>query len=229
MCFSEEADGVVASHQFRGEVQRSRHFIEFILAMWVARPRSLLGPERLVLQRVSFRHAAVAEPERYRALFGPNVEFNAPVDALVLPRSMMDEPLFAGDPAAAQAFAGHLDMELGRLSTGSSPEAVRAQVVQLMRAGSAEAFDLGAVARRMAVSRRTLQRRSLEEGTSFRDLIDAARRDVALAELSRGASTVTDLAFLLGFSEHSAFSRAFRRWTGKSPVVYLRSAASAAR
>jgi AraC-like DNA-binding protein len=222
--FRDDPGGVVASHQLRGDLPRSRHFVEFILAMWVARLRSVLGADRVALQRACFRHAAEADPARYHALFGPHLEFEASMDALVLPRNLLDEPVASGDPTAAKAFEGHLDHELGKLSSASSPDAVRAQIVRLMRAGSEEAFDLGAIARRLAVSRRTLQRRLLEEGTTFRDLIDAARRDVALAELARGTSTVTDLAFLLGFSEHTAFSRAFRRWTGKSPVVYLRAA-----
>jgi AraC-like DNA-binding protein len=101
-------------------------------------------------------------------------------------------------------------------------------VAARLRAGAGDAGDIEAIARKMGVSRRTLQRRLADAGTSFRDAVDAARREVALAELARGASSMTDLAFLLGFSEHSAFARAFRRWTGKSPALWARSSLSPA-
>lgn len=216
--FGEDADTFVARHQFTGDLPRSRHFVEFVLAMWLARLRSVAG-ERVGFRRVCFRHPPGTDAGRYQAVFGGEVVFGAPIDALILPSALLDQPLAGADPATRQAFEAQLAQDLAALSS-SFPDRVRALIVGLMRSGSPEAFDIGGVARRLAVSRRTLQRRLSEDGRTFRDLLDDARRDVALAELARGASTVTDLAFLLGFSEHSAFSRAFRRWTGSSPAHY---------
>lgn len=218
----EEGEELLLRHRFAGDLPRSRHFVEFIMGMWVARVRPRVRPGTA---RVCLRGPPAVDRARYEAALGPAIDFGAPFDGIVLPRAALDEPLAAGDPAAAEAFAATLDQELCRLQAGSFPDTVRAQVIALMRAGSADAFDLAAVARRLKVSTRTLQRRLLAEGQSFRAVIDAARREVALSELGRGASTVTDLAFLLGFSEHSAFSRAFRRWTGKSPAAHLRALA----
>ncbi|MFO0548109.1 MAG: AraC family transcriptional regulator [Polyangiaceae bacterium] len=220
-----EVDGAfVAEHRFEGALPSSRHFEEFILAMWMTRLRMLVGGGVASAERVFFRHRAPRDTSAYVAIFGREPEFEANSNALVLPVELLDRPLASHDPAALRAFEAHLEEELARLPAASFPDGVRAQVVGLMRAGSTDAFDIEAVARRAALSRRTLQRRLSEHGTSFRSVIDAARREVALEELSRGAATVTDLAFLLGFSEHSAFSRAFRRWTGKSPAGYLKSA-----
>ncbi|MCY1013835.1 helix-turn-helix transcriptional regulator [Nannocystis pusilla] len=74
----------------------------------------------------------------------------------------------------------------------------------------------------MGTSERTMQRRLRQAGTSFRDVVDDVRREAALAQLGRRDATVTDIAFMLGFSDLSAFSRAFRRWTGASPSEYRR-------
>lgn len=219
--FREEGAALVVAHRFKGNLARSRPFIEFVLAMWSLRITSLAGAGSRLL-RVTFAHEAPPSPERDREHFGVDVEWGATEDSVVLARAGFDAALPAGDPATRAAFEAHLARELTALPSESLLERVRAHVVTLIREGSADAFDVDRVSRRLGLSRRTLQRRLLEHDTSFRDLVDLARRDVALAELRRGASTVTDLAFLLGFSENSAFSRAFRRWTGKTPAQYAR-------
>ena len=79
------------------------------------------------------------------------------------------------------------------------------------------AVSLASVARRLAMSERSLQRRLEAEGIGFAALIDAARRRRAESLLRSRDVSLTEIAFLLGFSEQSAFTRAFKRWTGKSP------------
>jgi AraC-like DNA-binding protein len=76
------------------------------------------------------------------------------------------------------------------------------------------------------MSRRTLARQLAEEGTSFEALLDEVRLGVALQGLTGSELNVQDVAFLLGYSETAAFSRAFRRWTGQSPAEYRKSAAA---
>jgi AraC-like DNA-binding protein len=79
------------------------------------------------------------------------------------------------------------------------------------------------VARRLGVSARTLQRRLGEQGTSFAAIVDEVRRDLARREVALGKRSFGEIAFLLGFSQASAFDRAFRRWTGSTPSAYRRS------
>ena len=85
-----------------------------------------------------------------------------------------------------------------------------------------EGEPLDRMARQVARSRRTIQRRLYQHGQSYRSLRDAVRRDAALDLLVNTRETCETIAAALGFSEPSAFSRAFRRWTGRSPDAYRR-------
>jgi AraC-like DNA-binding protein len=82
---------------------------------------------------------------------------------------------------------------------------------------------LGAVAAKLHMSPRSLQRRLRDEGTSFARVLSGLRHDLALRHLRNPQITIGDVAFLLGFSEVSAFHRAFKRWTGRTPAEHLRS------
>ncbi|MGG8407039.1 helix-turn-helix transcriptional regulator, partial [Streptomyces sp. 12297] len=79
---------------------------------------------------------------------------------------------------------------------------------------------LGEVAGRLAVSPATLRRRLGAEETSYQQLKDQVRRDAAIAGLAEGGEPIAELAARLGFSEDTAFHRAFRRWTGTTPGAY---------
>ena len=83
-----------------------------------------------------------------------------------------------------------------------------------------EVPSLATVASELAMSERSVQRSLSEDATSYREIVDAVRKDLALSHLSQPGRSATDVAFLLGFSEPSAFTRAFRRWTGSSPSQF---------
>src|SRR5262249_21828347 len=76
------------------------------------------------------------------------------------------------------------------------------------------------IARRLGMSPRTLQRHLAGEGTTFKDLVADARMQLARNYLAQRRVPVTEIAFVLGFADVSAFSRAFKRWTGQSPRAY---------
>ena len=76
------------------------------------------------------------------------------------------------------------------------------------------------MARRLHMSRRTLQRRLAEADTSYLRLVDDTRKDLALRYLEDASRSIMDVAFTLGFSQQSAFTRAFKRWTGVNPTEY---------
>ena len=78
------------------------------------------------------------------------------------------------------------------------------------------------LAPRLGMSIRTLQRRLRDWGHSFEDIVDTTRREIAMDRLARGTRSITEIAFLLGYSDLSHFTRAFRRWTGVTPSEFAR-------
>ena len=76
------------------------------------------------------------------------------------------------------------------------------------------------MARELNMSRRTLQRKLAETNTTYQKLVDDTRRDLALRYMEDPGKSITDVTFLVGFSGQSAFTRAFRRWTGMSPTLF---------
>jgi AraC-like DNA-binding protein len=87
--------------------------------------------------------------------------------------------------------------------------------------------EVGAVASALAMSPRALQRALKEEGSTFQGILDEARRAVAERELRSPGATAAEVALLLGYSESSAFTRGFRRWTGMTPSAWASRAVSA--
>lgn len=83
-------------------------------------------------------------------------------------------------------------------------------------------WDIDTVADQLAVSKRTLQNRLKEEQTSYLKLLDALKNKMAVRYLETAKGSICEIAFLLGFSEQSAFNHAFKRWTGKTPMEYLK-------
>lgn len=80
--------------------------------------------------------------------------------------------------------------------------------------------SLAEVASELAMSERSIQRSLTEEQTSYRQLVGDVRKHLAVEHVSRPGTSTTDVTFLLGFSEPSAFTRAFRRWTGTAPTAF---------
>ncbi|MCA9691514.1 MAG: AraC family transcriptional regulator [Myxococcales bacterium] len=164
------------------------------------------------------RHAPAGDPAEHRAFFGIDPEFEADTNAMTLAASTLALPVQArrGGPGSS-ALADAL--------LGGAPEddRVSARVRAALRAG----LSLGQrqrpeIAAQLGVSDRTLARRLQEEGTSFAELLDAVRHELARAHLERGQLAVYEVAFLLGYAEPSAFHRAFKRWTGVTPREYVR-------
>ncbi len=194
-----------------------RQDVEASAASVVRLLRAMLG-EGWAPRAVHFEHAAPADRAPYAKVLGGAVRFAQPGNAIVLDAAALDTPVGEADPHLLQIVERHLSAALAEAprTPDADPlvQSVREEVERALPSG-----DLGidAVARRLCVSPRTLQRRLGERGVGFRELVDEVRRGLALRHLRGGDGALTELAFRLGYSELSAFDRAFRRWTGTSP------------
>jgi AraC-like DNA-binding protein len=177
---------------------------------------------RAAFQQPAPAPAALAEFVR---VFDAPLAFGGPRDEVVAPRGVLDEPLPRADPA----LCAHLDRHLDVLLERTQPADLRARVCRLLADGlTGGPSDVEWVAERLHMSPRSLQRRLREAGTSFQVLLDALRRDLAMRYLAEGLS-LSEVAFLVGFTEPSNFHRAFKRWTGMTPAEARRQVAPGAR
>lgn len=193
---------------------------EIVLTQLVAYARDLLGP--FAPLRVCLRHAAPPRVDAHRAFFACPLEFRAQHDEVELPAGLLSRPPHSANPAMAQYFA--VVAEERGASLASTDLNLHVKRLMLERLPDGEP-SLRALARRLDLPARTLQARLKDEGTSVRALLEELRREHALRLLEQG-ETITAAAFALGFSETSAFSRAFRRWYGRAPRELLRAGSS---
>jgi AraC-like DNA-binding protein len=173
------------------------------------------------LSTVPFRIVSVdlthelADAAPYRAWFDAPIQTGAPVTQLVLPRASLASSLVTADPGLLAILTRAADDAAKR--TSSDPVLTQ-QVKRVLReALKTDDANVEHVARQLGLTTRSLQRRLKDEQTSFQVVREAVRRELATRYLDDNLS-IAEISFLLGFSEPSAFFRAFKRWTGLTPV-----------
>jgi AraC-like DNA-binding protein len=168
--------------------------------------------------RVAFIRPRPAPAHTYREIFGCPVDFDGPRIAIWFDAAAAARPVLSGNAELA-AEADKLSARyIDQLSPDSTAARVRSLLLKAMPSGE---FGRDAIARSLNQSSSTLQRRLRDEGSSYQELLDATRHELALDYLRQGRHSLVDVAFLLGFTDQSNFTRAFRRWTGKTPREYL--------
>lgn len=166
---------------------------------------------------VNLPHDDAGQPERYRAALGPGVCFNAPRLGVCLKRADAEAPLPGDNPELANANDLVAERYLASLDPARVATEVRELLVDMMPSGTVRQE---AIAQRMNRSLSTLQRQLANEGINFQQLRDETRRCLAEDYIRANELSLSQIAYLLGFSDQSNFSRAFKRWTGKSPRDY---------
>jgi AraC-like DNA-binding protein len=169
------------------------------------------------------RPADVSDHER--AFDGAVLRFNAPFRGFAFDKAYERAPCPGADPALHSMVRARLDSFVGQIARlRTMTTAVRRLVVQEMRRENSlsESALAERVAAALRMSRRTVSRKLEQEGTSFFAVADLVRREMALAYVLDRRLEMTEVAFLLGFSHVESFYRAFKRWTGDTPVAYRR-------
>jgi AraC-like DNA-binding protein len=214
---------VEAGDRWRFEIDVSRHAgvplqaVDAVAAICARQARALHAPRPCDPLAVEFARPAPADAAPYSRLFRAPVRFAAAANALEYARADLDAPLPAGNAELARGNDEVLVRYLARLEQSRLASRVQQALLDAMPDG---APSKAAVARTHGMSARNLQRRLAEEGTSFSALLADARVSLARTYVDEGRLSVTEIAFVLGFADTSAFSRAFKRWTGLSPRAY---------
>ncbi|MEP6859032.1 MAG: AraC family transcriptional regulator ligand-binding domain-containing protein [Deltaproteobacteria bacterium] len=200
---------VLHQHRVPG-VTRGPILTEFLFASFALRARAATG-ERFALRAVRFAHEREPTPE-HADVFRAPLAFGAPSDELELETAQLALPLISADPITSAALEAQVATLTATGRTTFVDRVRRAAAVNLAAA------SLPAISQALGISARTLRRQLEHDGTTLRSLVDALRRERADHLLAAGVAA-KEIAFELGFSEPSAFSRAYKRWTGRTPKV----------
>ena len=201
-------------------VEPLRHAISFVMAYWITTARSLIAAP-ITPRAVHFAHAPPEATEAraaYRRVFGIDVRFGEPPTELHFDRELLARPIQRADGALRELLERHATTLLAHLPEDPSLSArVRATLVGRLQTGHVE---IEPVATALRMSTRTLQRRLRDESTSYSELVDDVRRELALRYVADPALSLTKIALLLGFADQTTFHRAFVRWTSKAPGAF---------
>jgi AraC-like DNA-binding protein len=197
------------------ERHSDRHQMEYLLTAVIRICRQLTNRD-LRPRRVRVAHRRSEGAPELNAFLGCNVAFGSNVDEIVFAENVDAIPVVSGDPYlnallvkfCEEALAGHA------APRGTLRHDLEHAIALLLPHGKAH---LGDVAARLGMSRRTLARRLASQGLTFAGVLAELRADLAKRELRDASLTISQVAWLLGYREVSAFTHAFKRWTGKTP------------
>ncbi len=192
---------------------------EYIVGVGVIAARQWVGFDFPVETR--FRHPQPLDTTAHKRVLRGTIVFDSDCDAIVFPKVALDIPLRAADPELLPA----LDAQASKLLATSLREALplHERVRELLRSELEHGSPTTErVAEQLKMSERTLRRRLSDRHTSLKEILDSLRRELSLELLSSPGATIEQVALRLGFSDATAFHRAFRRWTGKTPGEHLK-------
>jgi AraC-like DNA-binding protein len=194
-----------------------RQLAEFNLAGLLSFTRWLIGSAAQPAW-IDLAYPAPASLREHQRIFACPLRFDTESYRLALPQSALGTALIQPDPAMRELMQRLAEQQLAALPRGDDLLAqARAMIAKGLRQPPVE---LDRIATQLALSPRSLQRKLADAGLSFTQLIEQVRRELAERHLRDATMNLTDVAFLLGYSEQSAFQRAFKRWSGQTPAQY---------
>ena len=176
--------------------------------------------DELIASQVSLAHPEPECSKKITDYFRTDVQFDAEQTCLTIARADADHVLTSGNKQIALMHDEMLMRYLVTIKQGDIVQQVKSIILDNLPDG--QVTDR-LVAGELNLSERSMQRRLKEHKTTFRALLDGVREMVAKQYIENPVNRMSDIAFLIGFSEQSAFSRAFKKWTGKTPVQYRES------
>ncbi len=197
--------------------QLHREGAEFLIGSIVTLARQLAGPHGPPIE-VRFTHDRQAESQNVEGFFGCPVHFGATENSVTFTTEYLLLAVVDHDPALCAALQREAESLLSELS---EPMAFRRDVVNAISREISEGHSsIIHVASRLGMHPKALSRALSADGTTYRELLEQVRLHLAHRYLEQRGIGVTEIAFRLGYSEKSAFNRAFKRWTGKPPDSY---------
>ncbi len=188
---------------------------EILLVGLLKLAKHLTGKSNLKPHRVGFMHSSPDYAAKYKKSLGSHIEFNQPELFVELSIELLSHPINNSNPTLIRLLDQQADALLKALpNRGEFEVAIRKSLVECLQNGTP---SLDALSIALGISSRTLHRRLESRGLNFSLLLQKTRYELAVQYLREKRLSVVDIGFLLGYSEQSAFARAFKQWTGRTP------------
>jgi len=203
------------NHYFRTDPRGANwHAADFTLASVVGIGRAITG-KQWNARKICFQHAEPKDISEYEQFFCCPIEFNCENNSVVFDKALLDAPIPESDPALNLVLCRHADDMLKKLPRREDiVERVREQLTKALRGGNP---SIEAIAESLNMTPRTLQRHLKEVNTSHKTLLNEMRKELAQHYLENPNIGISEVAYLLGYSEPSVFHRAFKRWFDVTP------------
>ncbi len=202
-------------------LKTERHLTESVMALFRCM-LSYLCNDEIAFTEVQFCHSSPTNLDEHERIFQASLSFDESENAMVMSKSYLSAPILFANPAIMQELES-LVQKILHQSYGLHPWKQKVSHLLFETFLKQNPFDIDTIAGQLALTKRTLQLRLKHENTSFRELTDEVRKDLAMRFLKDRAVSLCEIALLLGFAEQSAFHHAFKRWTGITPIDYRKS------
>jgi len=220
ICGELNRDGAEASITLHDAAAPQRVFAHEVLLMLLHGVACWLVGRRIPIKRAQFSYEEPAHSGEYRLMYSTSIGFRAPHTAIIFDAAFLDLPIVQNERTVKEFLRNAPENILLKYKNGSSLGARIRRRLRQSLPGDLPEFE--ALAGEMNLTPATLRRRLHEEGTFYQSIKDQLRRDLAIGYLSHSKRSAMDIGLELGFSERSAFHRAFKKWTGASPGEFRR-------
>ena len=211
-----EGTDVSVSFQYFGVARHAdRHQIEFFVTTPLRICRELTGLDLTPL-KIELVHHRAKVPMEFTNLFGPDIRFNCEIDEVTYPKSAGAASITKADPYLNSLLVQYFEEALANRSCRSTAWRLKVEnaIASFLRHGRPQIEE---ISKELGVSPRTLTRRLALEGTTFTKVLETLRFDLAKRYLQDGDLPISEVAWLLGYQETSAFDHAFKRWASTTP------------
>ena len=211
-----EIDGEQVTMRWLSEPNVSANNIEHVITAWIAFAFNYTHTNDKPVS-VHFTHSPLVDTQEYEEFFGCKVEFNAEFNGVKVQLASFSTPLTAFNEEVLSVLCCHAEQKLAAKRAAGSLDVIRQYIIDTL---PEHVPDLPEVAEHMGLSVRQLQRKFQQQQTNLTEFITHIRRNLAIAYLQQSDHKLLHISQLLGYSEQSAFQRAFKRWYGLTPQEF---------
>ena len=216
--FVESADSVVMRwYPYSRAITDSKYLVDAITSGWIINSRRLTGSKVNAI-KVSLSYKDAEDTPLFRSIYGENIELGQHYNSIEFRKEDWNLPIRYADKKLHHLLCSQAEKEVGIFRSNLTlAETVEHHIKQQLPLGAATVQSIADITN---VSPRTLQRQLTREGTTFKDLLDNVRHELAIDYLQDKSLTSLDIALKLGYNQSSSFCTAFKGWTGVSPKVH---------